>query len=140
MSKAPGGVPSSSTKQATLTTIVCKCSRECAATITKLIAEFMARDLCPLSVATGDGFRQLLNTINPGYQAPLHTYITKICRQIFQTIKEELCKTLEGQPHVALTTDIWTSRTKAYLTITVHALCYSRAEVRNCRVANTRDA
>ena len=115
------GGPSSSAKQATLTTMVRKCSPERAATITKLIAEFVARDLRPLSVVSGDGFRQLLNTIEPGYQVPSHTHITKICRQIFQTTKEELRKTLEGQPHVALTTDIWTSRaTQAYLTITAH--------------------
>ena len=44
------GGPSSSAKQATLTTMVRKCSPERAATITKLIAEFVARDLRPLSV------------------------------------------------------------------------------------------
>ena len=50
------GGPASSKKQTTLPTIVRKCSAECAATITRLITEFVARDLHPLSIVCGDGF------------------------------------------------------------------------------------
>ena len=114
------GGQASSKKQTTLPTIVRKCSAERATTITRLIAEFVARDLRPLSIVCGNGFRQLLNTIESGYQVPSHTHITTICRQIFQT-KEELRETLKGQTYVALTTNIWTSRaTQAYVTITAH--------------------
>ena len=115
------GGPASSKKQTTLPTIVCKCSAERAATITRLIAEFVARDLRPLSIMCGDGFRQLLNTIEPRYQVPSHTHVTMVCWQIFQTEKEELHETLIGQTYFALATDIWTSHaTQAYLTITAH--------------------
>ena len=115
------GGPASSKKQTTLPTIVRKCSAECAATTTRLIVEFVARDLCPLSIVCGDSFRHLLNTIEPGYQVPSHTHVTTVCRQILQTKKEELRETLKDQTYVALTTDIWASRaTQAYLTITVH--------------------
>ena len=93
----------------------------------------MARDLCPQSVVSGDGFRQLLNTIEPGYQVPSHTHITKISRYIFQTTKEEVRKTLAHTPNVALTIGIRTSHdTQAYLTITV--------EDGKCSVTNTKDA
>ena len=52
---------------------------------------------------------------------PSHTHVTTVCRQIFQTKKEELRETPKGQTYVALTADIWTSRaTQAYLTITAH--------------------
>ena len=108
-------------QQTTLPTIVCKHSAEHATAITRLIAEFVARGLRSLSIMCADGFRQLLNTIEPGYQVPSHTRITTVCWQIFQTKKEELCETLKGQTYFALTTDIWTSRaTQAYLIITVH--------------------
>ena len=60
------GSRASSKKQTTLPTIVRKCSAECAATITRLIAKFVARELRPLSIVCGDSFRQLLNTIEPG--------------------------------------------------------------------------
>ena len=44
------GGPASSKKQTTLPTIVHKCSAEHAAAITRLIAEFVAKDLHPLSI------------------------------------------------------------------------------------------
>ena len=114
------GAPASSKKQMTLPTIVRKCSAEHAATITRLIADFQARDLRPLSIVCGDGFRQILKTIKPGYQVPLHTHVTTVCRQIFW-MKEELREMLKGQTYVVLTTDIWTScATQENLTITAH--------------------
>ena len=91
------GSPASSKNQTTLPTNVRKCSAEHAATITRLNAEFVARDLRPLSIVCGDGFQQLLNNIEPGYQVPSHTHITTVCWQIFHTKKEELHETLKGQ-------------------------------------------
>ena len=115
------GGPASSKNQTTLPTNVRKCSAEHAATITRLNAEFVARDLRPLSIVCGDGFQQLLNNIEPGYQVPSHTHITTVCWQIFHTKKEELHETLKGQTYVVLTTNIWTNRaTQAYLTVTAH--------------------
>ena len=111
------GGPVSSKTQTTLPTVVRKCSAECTDTIIRLIAEFVARDLRLLSIVCGDGFQQLLNTIEPGYQVSSHTHVTTVCREIFQTKKEER-ETLKGQTYVALTMDIWTSRaTQAYLTM-----------------------
>ena len=45
-----------------------RCSPARATRITELIAEMVARDLHPLSVVEGDGFRQLLNYIKPNYR------------------------------------------------------------------------
>ena len=92
---------SSPQKQTILPTIVRKCSAECAIVITKLIS-FVARDLCLLSIVCGDGFRQLLNTTEPGYQLP---------------------SAFGGAASKArpMTMNIWTSHaTQAYLTITAH--------------------
>ena len=51
-----------------------RCSPAHATRITELIAEMVARDLHPLNVVEGDGFRQLLNYIKPGttgtFEAP----------------------------------------------------------------------
>ena len=96
------GGPATSKKQTTLPTIVRKCSAERAAAITRLIAKFVARDLRLLSIVCGDGFQQLLNTIKPGNQVPSHTHITTVCRQIFQTKKEELREILKPGPKLML--------------------------------------
>ena len=72
---------SSSSKQTTLTGVLRKCSAQRASTITDLIAEFVARHLRPLSVVDGDGFKQLMGYIEPGYKVPSRTHVTSICRK-----------------------------------------------------------
>ena len=44
-----------------------KCSPSHVMKIMTLIAEFVARDLHPLSIVEDDGFRQLLNYVEPNY-------------------------------------------------------------------------
>ena len=94
-----------------------------AAAITERVAAFVALDLRPLRVVEGTGFKQLMNYIEPAYVVPSRTHITSICSKKYHTIKEEVLSCLESTPSVALTTDIWTSRTvQAYITVTVHFL------------------
>ena len=98
-----------------------KCSPQCAADITDRIAEFVARNLRPLSVVDSAGFKQLVNYLEPGYKVPSHSHITSICRMKFDAMKEQLLATLATVQYVAVTTDIWTSRaTQAYITVTSH--------------------
>ncbi len=42
--------------------------------ITRRIADMVARDLRPISIVEGDGFRNLLKFIEPGYRVPSHTH------------------------------------------------------------------
>ena len=102
-----------------------KCSREHSATTLKLIVEFVARDLHPLSTVEGIGFRCLVKYFDPSYQVPLHTHITTVMKQLHSTIKEDLLQDLDSAQYVALSIDIWTSQaTEAYLTITaLFVLC-----------------
>ena len=96
------------------------CPPERATAITKHIAEFVARDLRPISVVDGQGFTRLLNYLEPGYKVPSRPHVTSICHKMFDSLKEELLAKLDS-PYVSLTTDIWTSRTQqAYLTVTAH--------------------
>ena len=46
------------------------------AAIMDRIAEFVARDLCPLSIVEGDGFKQLSNYHEPGYKVPSCSHAT----------------------------------------------------------------
>ena len=114
----------STKKQTSLTTLVRKCSPtspQRAAVITEKIVEFIAKDMRPLSVVDGDGFKQLINCLEPGYKVPSRTHVTSICHKKFVAVKEQLLTTLSTVQFVAVTTDIWTSRaTQAYLTVTAH--------------------
>ena len=42
--------------------------------ITRRIAEMVARDLRPISIVEGVGFRHLLSYMKPGYHVPSYTY------------------------------------------------------------------
>lgn len=112
-------LPKSKEKQTVLNGRVCSSQR--AAAITERLAAFVALDLRPLRVVEGIGFKQLMNYIEPGYVEPSRTHVMSICRKKYTTIKEELLSSLQSISNVALTTDIWTSRTvQSYLTVTVH--------------------
>ena len=122
---AAGDSDSGTKKQATMFSFhrVKCCPLERDSAITNRIAEFIARDLKPISTVDGTGFRQLMNYVEPGYQVPSCPHITATCRHLYSGIKEELLVTLSS-PHVAFTTNLWTRKsTEAYLTVTAHFIC-----------------
>ena len=97
-----------------------RCSPARATRITELIAEMVARDLRPLSVVEGDGFRQLVNYIEPNYRVPSRPHIRSVCQKLYASTKENLLVTLQSH-YVAFTSDLWTSQAvQAYLTVTAH--------------------
>ena len=55
-------------KQISLANTFRKCSTQRAAAIMHKIAEFVDRNLRALSVIDGDGFKQLMNYLEPGYK------------------------------------------------------------------------
>ena len=98
-------------------------SPQCAAVITERIVEFIAKDMCPLSVVDGNSFKQLINCLEPGCKVPSRTHVTSICHKKFVAVKEQLLTTLSTVQFIAVTTDIWTSRaTQTYLTVTAQVL------------------
>uniref|UniRef100_A0A1X7U908 BED-type domain-containing protein n=1 Tax=Amphimedon queenslandica TaxID=400682 RepID=A0A1X7U908_AMPQE len=65
-----------------------KFTKSCSATrskeIMRRIAELVARDLRPISIVEGKGFKQLLNFIEPGYSVRSRTYVAKECLLLYQ--------------------------------------------------------
>ena len=97
-----------------------KCSVIHANKITELISEVVVRDLRPLSIVEDQGFKQLLNYIEPNYRVPSRPHITSICQKLYLSEKEKLLEKLQSR-YVSLTSDLWTSHAiQAYLTVTVH--------------------
>ena len=56
--------------------------------ITRLITEMVARDLHSISIVEGEGFKNLLNFLEPGNKVPSHTHITKVCCYMYAEQKE----------------------------------------------------
>ena len=73
--------------------------------ITELNAKMVARDLRPLSVVEGDGFRQLVNYIEPNYRVPSRPHIRSACQKPYASAKVKLLVTLQSH-YVAFTSDL----------------------------------
>lgn len=106
--------------------------------ITKALGMFIAKDMQPCSVIECEGFRQLMNVLEPRYNIPSRRHFgTTVIPKLYDETRGEIEKELSDTAHVALTTDGWTSRaTESFLTVTAHYIT-SEWEMRSC-VLQTR--
>ena len=97
-----------------------RCNKNRSEAITTLIMKMIAKELLPVSVVEGSGFRRLSDFVEPEYTVPSHQTmmrrVNKMCK-----VKEFLSKILRGQFFVAITTNVWTSLANdSCVTITAH--------------------
>ncbi|XP_077450648.1 zinc finger BED domain-containing protein 4 [Stigmatopora argus] len=96
--------------------------------ITKLLAEMLALDLQPSSVAENAGLSRLLEYFQPRYRPPPSSYFTGTAiPEMYERVRDVVLthlKEAEGGV-VHFTTSIWvSSQTKDYLTLTAHWATY----------------
>lgn len=97
------------------------CSQQRTNGTNERIVEFIARDLRPVSVVSGVGFKGLLAWLEPGYTVPSATCVTKLVRRRFLQGRDRLVLLLKSEVGISFTTDMWTSsKTQGYITITGH--------------------
>ena len=78
--------------------------------ITEKVAKFMVKDLRPFSVVSNDGFRDLVQTLDPKYVLPSRTYFSQtIIPDMYENVKSQVQASLSKALLVAITTDGWTS-------------------------------
>lgn len=82
----------------------------------------IAQDMQPISVVENEGFRRLLHVMDPRYQLPSRSTITRaLLPQKYEVVKSIVKTELNQTQYVALTTDLWTSnQTVGYITVTCH--------------------
>ena len=77
----------------------------------------------PISVVEDEGFQSLLNVLDPRYQLPSRRTIMQTLPNAYSKEAEVVKKEIAAVSHVALSSDLWTSRaTESYMTITCHFL------------------
>ena len=87
---------------------------------TQKLTKFLAKDMRPLSLADGPGFREFVGELECRWRVPSRPTITSRVTQLYETTRENLMALVKDKP-VALTTDGWTSlATRAYVTVTAH--------------------
>ncbi|GBP27349.1 Zinc finger BED domain-containing protein 1 [Eumeta japonica] len=83
----------------------------------------IAVDMLPLSFVEGPGLLQFLHTVCPDYTVPSRTVIRDRLQGLYDAVRNKLLLTLNKFPHVAITTDGWSSRSNcSFVTITVHGV------------------
>ncbi|XP_065115787.1 E3 SUMO-protein ligase ZBED1-like [Paramisgurnus dabryanus] len=89
--------------------------------ITDKIAEFIALDMRPVNVVEGEGFKELMRTLEPGYTVPKRETVMHALDAKYASIRTEVYASINNCKAISLTTDIWTSlQMEAYLTVTAH--------------------
>uniref|UniRef100_A0A8B9H5C0 Zinc finger BED domain-containing protein 1-like n=1 Tax=Astyanax mexicanus TaxID=7994 RepID=A0A8B9H5C0_ASTMX len=90
--------------------------------ITQSVLYFICKDMRPLRVVENEGFRNMVNIMEPRYTLPSRQHITDIAvPRLYKEVKARVAEALSSTDRVALTCDAWTSRaTESYVTITAH--------------------
>ena len=88
------------------------------------VAEFLALDMHPASIVEGDGFRSLVKELDSRYVLPTRkTLTTRELPRLMEQVKKSLLEDMTSLTWVAITTDLWSSRTAtSYITIKAHFL------------------
>ena len=92
-------------------------------TIDEAVFKMIVKDMQPISVVEDEGFQSLLHVLNPRYQLPSRKSTMRMLPEAYNKKVGEIKKEISQVSHVALTSDLWTSRTtESYITITCHFL------------------
>ncbi|KAK3095201.1 hypothetical protein FSP39_011428 [Pinctada imbricata] len=88
---------------------------------TQKLAAMCARDLRPLSIVEGKGFKQFCHELNPQYIVPSRTTVSNYVTLQYNEEVTKVKDLLKAQTAVSFTSDHWTSlATEGYITMTVH--------------------
>lgn len=92
--------------------------------ITRCIGEYIAKDLRPFSVVDNEGFKRLVNMLEPKYKIPSRPHFSQtVLPALYKETREKVAQSLKQAECISITTDGWTSRaTQSYVTITAHAM------------------
>lgn len=79
----------------------------------------MALDVRPVRIVEGEGFKELLLTLEPGYTVPTRATVMDVVHTKYLLTRSEIYKAIQDCEAVSFTTDIGTSlQMEAYFTVT----------------------
>ena len=90
---------------ASFVTLQRKCNPGRQETITSLITKMVALDMMPVYMAEGNGFRNLMDFLEPEYKVPSHQTIMRRINKMYGEVKGVVEKGLNDVSDVAITTD-----------------------------------
>lgn len=106
--------------------------------ITQSLAEFIVRDMRPISTVEGAGFLKFMSVIEPRYEVPSRKHLSAVVTSMYTEAKVKVTEELDAATAVAITADFWTSvATDSYLGVTAHFI--SPSWQLESRVLQTRE-
>ncbi|XP_035994609.1 zinc finger BED domain-containing protein 1-like [Fundulus heteroclitus] len=93
-----------------------------AVNISKAIAFFICTDIRPYCVVENEGFRYLLDTLEPRYCVPSRQHFSEsLIPKLYAKVRDVVIQALHEAQRVAVTCDGWTScTTESFITVTCH--------------------
>ena len=89
--------------------------------ITRALAEFVAKDMRPIALIEGDGFKSFVASLDPSYQIPSRKHLMSVLHDLRDEVREGLQNKVRAANSVAITIDFWSSMAmQSYLGMTVH--------------------
>jgi len=90
--------------------------------ITNAIAQMIAFDFQPFSVVEDEGFKRLLQVLDPRYQIPSRKHFSEtVIPKMYEEMKAKVKACIDPIPFIVFTTDCWTSRAvDSYISLTAH--------------------
>jgi hypothetical protein len=92
--------------------------------LTDAIAYFIGKDMHPVSIVQGAGFKHMVQHLEPRYQVPHRkTFADRVLPNLYMKVKDSMSSVITTADYYALTTDCWTSRAnEAYIGVTFHTI------------------
>lgn len=90
----------------------------------KLLLKFVVGDPTPFSIVKGQFFREFISFIQPSYEMPCRTTLSRShMPRKFAEMEASVMENVRAIDAVSLTTEIWTSRTTtANISVTAHCV------------------
>ena len=92
--------------------------------ITRYVAEMIALDNQPFSIVEDNGFKQLVEVLEPRYKLPSRRYFTEVAiPDMYQGVREAMLEFLDQVDYISCTTAIWSSVAQdSMLSLTAHCV------------------
>ena len=74
--------------------------------LTESVAEFIVRDLRPVSIVDGDGFLNLMEVAEPRYVVSCRRTIDTVIDKMYCSSKQRICDELSSVSYLGMTTDM----------------------------------
>ena len=91
--------------------------------LSNAVTNFIARDAVPIYTVEKEGFRAMVESLNPRYQLPHKDYFSRIAiPELYERTREQIAaKVKKESSYFSATTNLWSScSSDPYLCITIH--------------------